>query len=159
MQKIRKSYPDSEELASDIVSKFGKDGGNIFDVLSHYCPQYGLKFQVVEERSAIRAVWRGRWIVAAFSLSVSQWDRFSDYFDSFPMGVLTADILGSEEEHLLNSSVLGHAVVLTTVDHGMLTFRNSWGKDWGYNGHFRVEKASVFKNCLLYTSPSPRDRG
>ena len=34
--------------------------------------------------------------------------------------------------------------------------RNSWGEPWGEKGWFKIV-TSQYKNCLLYTSPSPRD--
>eukprot|EP00831_Metopus_contortus_P013298 TRINITY_DN1538_c0_g1_i6.p1 TRINITY_DN1538_c0_g1~~TRINITY_DN1538_c0_g1_i6.p1 ORF type:complete len:389 (+),score=55.40 TRINITY_DN1538_c0_g1_i6:243-1409(+) len=72
---------------------------------------------------------------------------------------------------------INHAV--TVVGAGTLDnipywlVRNSWGKNWGDNGHIRLMRTAdktegmcgvnlfaqyvLYKDCLLYTSPSPRD--
>lgn len=152
---IRKYYPDSQDLAANIISRFGSDGGNVYDVLAEFCPTYSLFFAEVDDRSAIHAVQKGRWIVAAFDLTMLQWESFDEYFNSNPMGVLTKEILDSQQRYRSESdhpirNTAGHAVVLTSADHHVLTFRNSWGQDWGFNGHFRVENSSVFESIIFF---------
>ncbi|KAH6620889.1 hypothetical protein B0J18DRAFT_210103 [Chaetomium sp. MPI-SDFR-AT-0129] len=42
-------------------------------------------------------------------------------------------------------SDVGHAVVLIKCDPVSLTFLNSWGRNWGYNGSFSVQDYTVLQ--------------
>ena len=63
----------------------------------------------------------------------------------------------------LNKKEYQEAKVLVAGDNfgtGSSREHAPWGlQDWGFDAIISTKFADIFKFCLLYTSPSPRDRG
>ena len=49
-----------------------------------------------------------------------------------------------------NPDRVGHAVVLVRCSPKCLTFMNSWGKEWGDGGFFRVKNDKVLNDTIFY---------
>jgi aminopeptidase C len=83
-------------------------------------------------------------VVAIFFLTDDEWMAFSNFYEDYPMGILTQNELDVRRRRKsLRTS--GHAVVLTSYNSKCLTFMNSWGQKWGDNGFFRVQNAEVLQ--------------
>ncbi len=135
-------YPDFFHLREDMIARHGKTGAYTFQVLQEYCPNYRLRCQAVEIEGALRAVASKRPVVALFALTDPEWDRFSEFYETTPKGILT-------ETHLDKSNrdpemeLKGHAVVLTSFNSSCLRLMNSWGTGWADQGFFRVRNSDV----------------
>ena len=93
-----------------------------------------------------------RMCVTRFGLTKKQWERFDNFFKNNPKGILTKEIIGKRKR---KEGRQGHAVVLVEIFKDHLYFLNSYGKEWGDNGFFRVKDAKVLgaKFLEIYIEP------
>ena len=138
--------PDFCTLRDEIVKQFDVEkypkGVPTIHVLQKMCPKYRLRCKRVDYKGAMKAVASSRPVVATFRLTEKEWDRFEDFYESNPKGILTKkeiDITARPPE----TPDFGHAVVLTSFDSECLRLLNSGGDKWGDMGFFRVQKADV----------------
>ena len=136
------------EVLQEIIKKYGTNGGNVFNILNEDLPKYKLHFKKVDKNGAREAIMKTRPCVATFYLSAQQWGNFSKFYKENKEGVLTKEILNENNEYE-DEKDGGHAVVLTHISKDYLTFLNSWGKEWGSNGYFKVKDADVL-NMSFY---------
>jgi len=134
-------YPDFFELRRELIAKYGEHGAPTKRVLEEVCPKYRLECKEVDATGAMKAISAKQPVVARFYLSGAQWDRFYQFYEQNPKGILTRSYLDSK--HHSTSNPGGHAVVLTSYDAESLRLMNSWGDDWADNGFFRVQNADV----------------
>lgn len=76
----------------------------------------------------------------------------SRYFQMYESGILTSDACGTQLDHAV--TVIGFG-----IDDGMSywTVRNSWGKEWGEDGYFRVARTDSTNDpgvCGIASDPS-----
>lgn len=105
---------------------------------------YGLHYKRVDEKGARQALVNRRPVLSGFNLSEAQWETFANHFASESpkrTTALTLDDMKEGYDDDMDES--GHAVVLTGCDPHSLTFLNSWGKEWGDGGSFKVESSEV----------------
>ena len=134
--------PDFFKLREELIKKFGKDGAVTIEVLEEICPKYDLQCQKVDAIGAMKAISAKRPVVARFYLTGAQWDRFHQFYEDNPKGILTRSYLDTKHQPISNPAG-GHAVVLTSYDAESLRLMNSWGDDWADNGFFRVQNSDV----------------
>ena len=94
------------------------------DWLDHLIPIYAIKYYSRPNREAIKSI-----IVNDGPLSVS-FDVYEDFHD----------YSGGVYRHEYGEHVSGHAVVLIGYDDSESCWicKNSWGRNWGENGYFRI---------------------
>lgn len=138
--------PDFCTLRDEIVKQFDVEkhpkGVPTIHVLQEMCPKYRLRCKRVDYKGALKAVASSRPVVATFRLTEKEWDKFEDFYESNPKGILTKkeiDITARRPK----TPDFGHAVVLTSFDSECLRLLNSGGDEWGDMGFFRVQKADV----------------
>ena len=138
--------PDFCTLRDEIVKQFDVEkypkGVPTIHVLQKMCPKYRLRCNRVDYKGAMKAVASSRPVVATFRLTEKEWDKFEDFYESNPKGILTKkeiDITARRPK----TPDFGHAVVLTSFDSECLRLLNSGGDKWGDMGFFRVQKADV----------------
>ena len=138
--------PDFCTLRDEIVKQFHVEkypkGVPTIHVLQKMCPKYRLRCKRVDYKGAMKAVASSRPVVATFRLTEKEWDKFEDFYESDPKGILTKkeiDITARRPK----TPDFGHAVVLTSFDSECLRLLNSGGDEWGDMGFFRVQKADV----------------
>ena len=138
--------PDFCTLRDEIVKQFDVEkypkGVPTIHVLQKMCPKYRLRCKRVDYKGAMKAVASSRPVVATFRLTEREWDKFEDFYESNPKGILTKkeiDITARRPK----TPDFGHAVVLTSFDSECLRLLNSGGDEWGDMGFFRVQKADV----------------
>eukprot|EP01084_Bolivina_argentea_P210078 357703_1 len=136
----RKPEPHAT-LVTNIVNKYGTDGGNVSKVLNDECAKRHLKFDIVDEKDAEKALSQNRVLVGGFWLDDPQWAKFSAYFKKLRKGVVTKEIIGKQTE---KDTVCGHAVAIIGVGDGYWKIKNSWGDKFADSGYFRVAK-NAFK--------------
>jgi len=137
-----------DDLVCEITSEFGYEGGDVFRVLETICPRKRLQC-VGRDPREVSHILEGRPLVACFSLTESQWCKFTDFFKRCPRGTLSSDDLGPDYGDRLD----GHAVAIIgfgqerEVDCNgwereveYFKMKNSWGRDFADDGYFRVEK-------------------
>ncbi|XP_068678865.1 uncharacterized protein [Montipora foliosa] len=133
--------PKFDDLVEELVTKHGKKGAPVFDVLREECPKYRLKCRRVDTVKAKRAISEKRPVVATFFLTGAQWDLFDQFYEENGKGILTKSDLISETDSASKGG--RHAVVLTSYDAESLRLMNSYGEDFADGGFFRVQEASV----------------
>ncbi|XP_027054165.1 uncharacterized protein LOC113681283 [Pocillopora damicornis] len=134
--------PDFEELKNEMIGHFGKEAAVIKTVLEKMCNKYRLRYKQVDLKGAMEAVASSRPVVATFGLTLNEWGRFYEFFETDGKGILTKrviDITARPE----NPKGFGHAVVLTSFNSEYLRLLNSKGSDWADNGFFKVQNADV----------------
>ena len=150
-------YPSFYKIKEEIINRFesDRDRANTILVLQEMCPKYRLHWQEVDLKGAMKAITLSRPVVATFRLTDNEWDRFKEFYERNPKGILTKkdiDITACPQRrpvsHLEHCSPpktpeFGHAVVLTSFDSECLRLLNSWGENWADMGFFRVQNADV----------------
>ena len=138
--------PDFCTLRDEIVKQFDVEkypkGVPTIHVLQKMCPKYRLRCKRVDYKGAMKAVASSRPVVATFRLTEKEWDRFEDFYESNPKGILTKKEIDIKARRPKTPD-FGHAVVLTSFDSECLRLLNSGGDKWGDMGFFRVQKADV----------------
>ena len=124
-----------------------KEGQITSKILPDILKEYGLKTRELTEKEARLAIIEGRPCVARFSLTNRQWNSFKQFFynNNTRSSILKKSDLPPKE----NDKLSGHAVVLTHIGPNYLKFLNSWGKNFGVNGFFKVE-SGVLNNTQYF---------
>ena len=89
---------------------------------------------------------KGRPCLCKFYLDKKQWHNFFEFFTQNKTGILTKQIINKKCITTNIDEPGGHAVVLIEIEEKCLKFLNSWGKDWGDKGYFRIENEDVLEN-------------
>ena len=134
--------PDFEELKNEMIGHFGKEAAVIKTVLEKMCNKYRLRYKQVDLKGAMEAVASSRPVIAAFWLTLDEWGRFDEFFETNRKGILTKKKINITARPS-NSDTFGHAVVLTSFNGEHLRLLNSKGFHWGDNGFFKVQNADV----------------
>ena len=134
--------PDFEELKDEMIGKFGKEARGIKLVLEKMCNKYHLRYKQVDLKAAMEAVASSRPVIAAFWLTLDEWGRFYEFFETNRKGILTKQKINITARPS-NPYRPGHAVVLTSFNGEHLRLLNSKGPHWGDNGFFKVQNADV----------------
>ena len=134
-------YPDFYKLREEFINRFERDDpSNTLTLLQKMCPKYRLRCQQVDLKGAMEAITSSRPVVATFWLTKREWQRFANFFERNPNGILTKEEIKMAARR---TDTIGHAVVLTSFDSQCLRMLNSWGETWGNMGFFRVQNADV----------------
>jgi hypothetical protein len=113
---------------------------------------FKLRAQKIENPDQARkAVMEGRPCLCFFSLMKESWETFKNFFNNKEnsKSILTKDIIRRNNNGRKKGRI-GHAVVFISIEDNCLKFLNSYGKDWGDNGYFRVENEEVLDNLTFF---------
>ena len=134
---------DFNIIKNKMINKYGYNGSHIYKILDENLNDYKLKYRPLydDEKEARLAIMKTRPCLAVFKLSGKQYYNFKKFFEENPKGILTKDIINKQNDY--NGEGITHSVVLTHISKNYLKFLNSWGKNWGDNGYFKVENQSV----------------
>ena len=134
---------DFNTIKNRMINKYGYNGSHIYKILDENLSDYKLKYRPLydDEKEARLAIMKTRPCLAVFQLSGKQYYNFKKFFEENPKGILTKDIINKQNDY--NGEGITHSVVLTHISKNYLKFLNSWGKNWGDNGYFKVENQSV----------------
>ncbi|KAJ4217026.1 hypothetical protein NW757_014654, partial [Fusarium falciforme] len=140
IRKIRERILHDDNFPETAEGWYIRD---VLEVIPTWYPP--LRFQKVDEDGARQAVLHRRPVLATFQLSEEGWKTFGQHFKT--PETCSSVLAYSKMARHRNSppDKDGHAVVLTSCDPVSLTFLNSWGRDWGNNGSFSIEEASVLE--------------
>ena len=120
-----------------------KHGRETFKVALNVIKNYKLKGKEVNSKMARIAIMEGRPCLARFELNEYEWENFKSFFKKNPKGILTKKDLEYPKEYKNDNDISGHAVVLIAVEENSLLFLNSWGKNFGDKGYFRISDENV----------------
>ena len=144
-RKIKKFKDILNKLLKEekaLQDKKDKQGRNVFSVAKKYLNDYKLRGKIISNNEARKAVMKGRPCLCSFYLNEKKWQNFSEFFENNPKGILTNQIINKPVNNIYDTAG-GHAVVLVEIEENCLKFLNSWGKDFGDNGYFRIENENV----------------
>ena len=126
-----------------------EQGRPTFEVASKHLNKFKLRGKEINSAEARLAVMEGRPCLAKFSLDKYQWYNFKEFYENKPNGILTRQIIETVNDLKNDTNISGHAVVLISVEENSLLFLNSWGKQFGDNGYFRIENENVLGNLTF----------
>jgi hypothetical protein len=142
--KLQGSHPKSDSEDSNSQRRPSSKRWSWEEMVETTMSWYGLHYKRVDEKGARQALVNRRPVLSGFDLSKTQWKTFEDHFDSESpkrTTALTLDDMKQGYDDEMDEE--GHAVVLTGCHPHSLTFLNSWGKEWGDGGSFKVESSEV----------------
>ena len=133
-------YPDVDEVLRGLQEKWKVDelsNQQLELILKEYVKSYRLCYSRIETREALDPWFSKQVVIGSFELTENQWERFEEFFERTPKGILTKVDLGQP-----SGEIVGHAVVLASYDSSSLRFMNSWGKKMD-KGFFRIQNPEV----------------
>ncbi|CAD8104123.1 unnamed protein product [Paramecium primaurelia] len=138
-------YPGFFRIRDLLIQVYGTKGAKTFQVVEETCQDYRLQCRRLKTISQIKqALHQGRPIISRFVLCQDQWyadnenqKGFIEFFNKNPKGILSS--VGPQS----NKDLYGHSVVLISYTSDYYLFINSWGKQWGDNGYFKVKDLDV----------------
>ena len=155
-RKFGRKNEDFDKTYDYIIKKYNKNGKTNKEmniIMKEILKQYNLKHEIVNDESILKdCVKNGFKCLTTFKLNKLEWHNFSDFSNNFKEGkVLTKEILEKENnKNTINPNDEGHAVILSDIDEeDNYILINSWGKDWGNNGTFKVKKECL-KNSTFF---------
>lgn len=142
------NFKDIYEAIKREYSGKAKTNDEKESIMRDILPKYGLNFEKIEEENVLKEyLKKGIKCLASFYYNEKEWDNFSEYFndDSIEQKdkIFTLDILNKQNDNIFENpdKITGHAVILSDIDENdNYLFINSWGKDWGNNGTFKMKK-------------------
>ena len=151
-------YPVFSDLRDLLINKYNNKGKTDFQmrkILDEILPKYFLRYSYysnIQESKIKLALMRGRPLVLTFDLSAMQWKNFGDFFRKSKKGIITNEILNKKiPEYLYKDETSdGHAVILIDHDDDSFICLNSWGKNWGDNGKFRIKDLNILVNPAIF---------
>ncbi|CAD8200800.1 unnamed protein product [Paramecium pentaurelia] len=147
-------YPGFFRIRDLLIQVYGTQGAKTFQVVEETCQDYRLQCRRLKTISQIKqALHQGRPIISRFVLCEDQWKAdnmnknqfntnenqkgFIAFFNQNRKGILSS--VGPQS----NKYLQGHSVVLISYTPEYYLFINSWGKQWGDNGYFKVKDLDV----------------
>ena len=129
-----------EEVYKNIITPLGKAGKTnkeMEKIMKDILPEYGLKFEKIDENNLKDYLKRGIKCLATFDLKKKEWENFCSYFKGYSFNskdkILTKEILEKPIHNIENENKLeGHSVILVDIDDkedDIYMFVNSWGKN------------------------------
>ena len=120
-----------------------------FEIVVRILRDFKLRAKIITPIEAKIAVMKGRPCLCYFSLREERWNNFREFFAKSPKGILTQKILKGNNICDTKKPPSLHAVVFISIEENCLKFLNSWGREWGDEGYFRLEKEDVIKNLYF----------
>ena len=156
-RKYGRNLEDFNKIYDFIIQKYNKRGktdNEINIIMNEILNQFGLKHeQVFDELSLKNFVKNGIQCLVTFHLNQFEMDNFKNFSQNFMQGnILTKEILEQYNHNMIINinDLKGHAVILSDIDEeGNYILINSWGKDWGNKGTFKVKKECL-KNSKFF---------
>ena len=156
--KNKYPYPTFDKLRDYLVKEFlpeGKSNEEMMKILDKILPKYYLSYTYYnrnQEEKVKLALMRGRPLVLTFEITGKQQVNFANFFfKENKTGILTKEILNRDIPYNLYKNINdgGHAVVLIEYNEDGFVLLNSWGKEFGDNGVFRIKNINVFNNPFI----------
>jgi hypothetical protein len=121
------------------------------EILPNFFLRYSYDNNIQEDKIKI-ALMKGRPLVLTFGLYAKQWANFKDFFEKNKTGILTKDILSKDIPNNLykNEKNAGHAVLLVEYNEDGFVCLNSWGKNFGDNGKFRIRNINILEKPAIF---------
>ena len=146
-------YPVFSDLKNYLINKYnanGKSDYKMANILDEILPKYFLRYSYyntynIQEDKIKTALMRGRPLVLTYFLSAKQWWNFENFFNNNKKGILNKEIVNKNIPKYLYENIKDsrHAVILIEYNEDGFVCLNSWGKDFGDNGKFRIKNLNV----------------
>eukprot|EP01084_Bolivina_argentea_P274410 467727_1 len=138
---IGRKIKSHKEIVDHLVSEWGDNGAYSVKVLDKECPARGLRYRTVNIKIAEEAMSqnKNRIILGSFYFNNSQWRNFSQFFRRHPTGIIKKSDIYS----FRGGTHAGHAVAIIAQKANYWIAKNSWGKDFGDKGYFRIKKDAI----------------
>ena len=163
-------YPSFIYLKEYLIREYGTKGKSdraMAQILDKILPKYFLRYSYytyIDEHKIKTILMRGRPLVLTFDLYAKQWANFDIFFAQNKKGVLTKELINKDIPYNLYKDETdgGHAVILIEYNEDGYVCLNSWGKNFGDNGKFRIKNFDVLENSHIfdvyfYESDLPKD--
>ena len=97
---------------------------------------------------------KGRQCLCYFCLYEKEWNTFIKFFEDKNNKNKIYDrhdiIINNNNKNNNKQKVIGHAVVLTSIEENCLKFLNSYGTEWGDNGYFRIKDHNSLRKMEFF---------
>ena len=147
-RKFGRKIEDFNSIYNYIIEKYNKNGKTFEEmvvIMNEVLGMYNLKYEIINDEYILKDyIKRGIKCLATLNLNKLEWYNFSNFSNDFKEGkVLTKELL--QQQNIINiqdpNQTDGHSVILSDIDEeDNYILINSWGKDWGNNGTFKIKK-------------------
>ena len=144
------SFKNIMDTVGKIKNKYYGDKlvnpNNFFEIVEKIVKNFKLRARKVTPDEARIAIMKGRQCLCYIYFTGEQKQKFNQFFkdDNTKKGIITKDNLKKSKKDEI-SKVFGHVVLLTSIEEKCLKLLNSYGKNWGDEGYFRIKDEKVLK--------------
>ena len=141
-------YPNVYKIKEEIINRFesDRDRANTILVLQEMCPKYRLHCQEVDLKGAMKAITLSRPVVATFRLTDNEWDRFKEFYERNPKGILTKKDVG------VTARSPRTACYMSSVGKGSLLYGVFNPRPVSHLEHSSAQKTPDFGHAVVLTS-------
>ena len=150
-RKYGRKLENFDKIYTSIIkeySRLGKTDDEKETIMKDILPNFGLSYERFDDENILKNyIKKGIKCLVSFFYNKKEWDNFTNYYNDNSINqedkVFTLDILNKpNNKHFEEPNERsGHAVILSDIDEDdNYILINSWGKDWGNNGTFKMKK-------------------
>ena len=127
---------------------------NFSKIVERIVEKFKLRVNKLSPEEARESIMKGRQCLCYFCLYEKEWNTFIKFFEDKNNKNKIYDrhdiIINNNNKNNNKQKVIGHAVVLTSIEENCLKFLNSYGTEWGDNGYFRIKDHNSLRKMEFF---------